>query len=455
MNMKIFRYIFLVCLMASGWNSVEAQRYDNIIDRTVAVIGGEVIQLSQVESEAQMAQVEGYASERNLRCMVMEQMMESKLFLTQAKLDSLTVNPEMVEANLNQRISTIMSQLGGEAEMEKYFGRPVNKLRQEWRETLNEQGLVQEMQQKIAGTVLERTPKQIKDYYKRLPKDSLPMVSTQYQLSQIAVYPDKKKAEMAVKERLLDFRERIMNGEKFSMLATLYSKDPGSAFKGGELGMMSKTIFWPQFSDAAMSLKVGQVSSIVETPDGFHLIQMIEKKGDMFNARHILLKPEYGEEDRKAAFAKLDSIKTVIAKDSIPFFDAARFFSQDPATRTNGGVLSDPNTGSSLFEKDQLKPEDYRILKDMEVGEISEPFESSDNEGRNGNTMYKIIKFDKIIPAHPANIDLDLQLLSEMAVQDERQKAVSDFLDEKIKVAYIVIDPMFSGCDFHRKGWLK
>jgi len=454
--MKRYRVILLFALFVSLLpRTVSAQRYDNVIDRTVAIVGNEVIQLSQVESEAQMMQVEGYASERNLRCMVFEQMLENKIFLTQAKLDSLTVNQEMVEANLNQRISAIMGQLGGEAEMEKYFGKSILKLRQEWREAYNEQGLVQEMQRTISGKVMERTPKQVKEFYKHLSKDSIPMVSTQYQLSQIAVYPDKKKAEMVVKERLLDFRERIMNGEKFSMLATLYSKDPGSAMHGGELGMMSKTIFWPQFSDAAMSLKVGQVSSIVETPDGFHLIQMIEKKGDMFNARHILLMPEYGEEDRKEGFAKLDSIKNIIINDSIPFFDAARFFSQDPATRTNGGVLSDPNTGSSLFEMDQLKPEDYKVLKDMKVGEISEPFVSSDNEGRRGNTMYKIIKFDKIIPAHQADIDLDFQLLADMAVQGERQKAVSDFLDEKIKVAYIVIDPLFAGCDFQRKGWIK
>lgn len=454
--MKIYRVFLLFCLLVA-FNHVKAsaQRYDNIIDRTVALVGNEVIQLSQVESEAQMAQVQGYASERNLRCMILEQLLESKILLTQAKLDSLTVNPEMVEASLDQRISSIMSQLGGEAEMEKYFGKSILKLRQEWRETLNEQGLVQEMQREISGKVLERTPKQVKEFYKHVSKDSLPMVPTQYQLSQIAVYPDKKKAEMAVKERLLEFRERIMSGEKFSMLATLYSKDPGSALRGGELGMMSKTIFWPQFSDAAMSLKVGQVSSIVETPDGFHLIQMIEKKGDMFNARHILLTPEYGEEDRKVGFAKLDSIRNVIVKDSIPFFDAARYFSQDPATRTNGGVLSDPNTGSSLFDMDQLKPEDYKILKDMKVGDISEPFESSDNEGRRGNTMYKIIKFDKIIPAHQANVDLDFQLLSDLAVQGERQKAISDFLDEKIKVAYIVLDPMFTGCEFQRKGWVK
>ena len=454
--MKTVRILFLMGLVSAfAPIPISAQRYDNVIDRTVAVVGAEMIQLSDLEAEAQMMQVQGYTSERNLRCMILERMLESKIYLTQAKQDSLTVNAEMVEANLEERISMAMKQLGGQEAVEKYFGKKMHKLRQEWRDILNEQGLVQEMQRTLAGNVLELTPKQVKEFYRTLPKDSLPMVSTQYQISQIAVYPDKKKAEMGVRERLLEFRERILNGEKFSVLASLYSEDPGSSLRGGELGMMSRTIYWPQFSDAAMSLKVGQVSPIVETPDGFHLIQMIEKDGDMFNARHILLKPHYGEEDRKVGFARLDSIKNVMAEDSLTFFDAARFFSEDPATRTNGGVLSDPNTGSALFEKDQLKPEDYKVLKNMKIGDMSEPFESSDNEGRYGNAIYKIIKFDKEIPSHPADIEHDLQLLSNMAVMREREKAISDFLDEKIKSAYIVIDPMFEGCEFHRKGWVK
>jgi len=456
MKMKSrFRILLCMALALMALPSVQAQIYTNVIDKTIAVVGNEMIQLSQIESEAQMLQFQGYTTDRNIRCMVFENMLEGKLFLMQARLDSLTVNADMVEANLNDRVNNILSQLGGEKETEEYFGKSMYKLRQEWRETLNEQSLIQEMQQNVAGKVTELTPKQVAEYYRKTPKDSLPEVSTQYQLSQIAVYPDRKKAEMAVKERLLEFRERVSAGEKFSMLATLYSKDPSSAVKGGELGMASKTIFWPAFSDAAMSLKVGQVSPIVETPDGFHLIQMIEKKGDMFNVRHILLKPEYTAEDRSVAFERLDSIKNVIAKDSMTFFMAARLFSEDPATRTNGGVLADPNTGSSLFEKDQLKPTDYAVLKDMKEGDISEPFESTDNEGRNGYTMYKVIKLDRIIPSHTADIDRDLQLLTNMAQQQLQAKAVDDFLNEKQKTAYIVIDPMFRKCDFVREGWIK
>ena len=205
----------------------------------------------------------------------------------------------------------------------------------------------------------------MKQYLDTADVDALPVVPIKYQLSQICIYPDREAAAMAVKERLLSLRERILNGESFATLARLYSEDTGSAMKGGELGMASKSIFWPAFSDAAMSLKPGTISQIVETPDGFHIIEVLEKNGDMFNARHILIRPHYTEEDQEKAFKVLDSLRTAIVVDSTISFDlAARFYSQDPATRTNGGQMSDPNTGSSYFEIDQLKPQDYAAVKD-------------------------------------------------------------------------------------------
>ena len=382
-------------------------------------------------------------------------MMMSKLFLAQAKLDSLVANTAMVESNLDNRMNTVLTQLGGEKKTEEYFGKSLYELREDWREIITEQSMTQDMQAKVQSSAVEMTPAQIKEFYEKTSKDSLPIISTQYQLSHIVKYPDVERAKVQVKERLLEFRERILNGESFSMLATFYSEDPGSASKGGELGMASKTIFWPAFSDAAMALKDGQVSPIVETPDGFHLIQMIKKDGDMFNARHILIKPKYTSEDRTKAFKTLDSLKSSIEADSISFFLAARIYSEDPYTRTNGGLMADQNTGSVLFEKDLLKPEDYAVLKNMKVGEISAPFESVDNEGRSGNTIYKIIKLDKIIPSHVANFDDDFSVLQNVANNVQAQKAIDNFLEEKIKTTYIVLDPLFHNCDFERKGWVK
>ena len=204
-----------------------------------------------------------------------------------------------------------------------------------------------------------------------------------------------------------------------------------------------------------MALKPGVVSQIVETPDGFHIIEVLEKKGDMFNARHILLKPEYTSEDRNKAFKSLDSLKVELQNEAVTFELAARFYSEDPATRTNGGQMADPTTGSSYFEIDQLTPQDYAAIKDLKEGEISDSIESLDNEGRDGNTVYKIIKVDKIIPSHPASFTNDYTLLLNQAKQKLQMEAIDEFIDSKIKSTYIIIDPMFEDCVFERDGWYE
>lgn len=431
-----------------------AQQYpDGIIDKTVAVVGNEMISISQLEEEVQIMRAQGMASDRNIRCELLEQMMTAKLFLIQARLDSLAVNNDMVEAELRNRVDNIRTQLGGDENVEEYFGKPLYKLRQEWRKTLEDQSLTQQMQQNVASSAPEMTPFDVQEYIDNTDSLDLPIVPIKYQLSQICIYPDREAANLAVKDRLLAIRERIMNGEKFAVLARIYSQDPGSARRGGELGMASKSVFWPAFSDAAMALKPGIVSQIVETPDGFHIIEVLEKKGDMFNARHILMKPEYTVEDKEKAFKTLDSLKIELQNGAVSFDLAARFYSQDPATRTNGGQMADPNSGSSYFEIDQLKPEDYNAIKDLKEGEISVPFESRDNEGRSGNTVYKIIKVDKILPAHTASFSEDYTLLLQQAQNERAMKAIDDFIKEKIADTYIVIDPIFKDCTFDHVEW--
>ena len=435
---------------------MSAQKYDNgLIDKSIAVVGNEMISLSQLEENVQMTRLRGMMSDKNVRCDLLEQMMISKLFLMQARLDSLNVNNEMVESEMSARINQLRTELGGDEGVEKYFGKPMYKLRQEWRETLQEQSLTQQMQSNVASKIPDLTPLDIEAYVKAADKEDLPVVPIKYQISQICIYPDREDANMAVKERLLAIRERIINGEKFSTLARLYSQDPSNAMRGGELGMASKSIFWSAFSDAAMALKPGVVSQIVETPDGFHILEVLEKKGDMFNARHILLKPEYTSEDREKAFGVLDSLRTQILEGNIPFPLAARFYSQDPSTRTNGGQMADPQTGASYFEIDQLKPQDYAAIKDLKEGEISQPIESLDNEGRNGNLVYKIVRVDKIIPAHTATYESDYDLLVNRVKEEASMKAVDDFIDSKIKSTYIVIDPVFSDCEFEKEGWAE
>ncbi|MGM9750727.1 MAG: peptidylprolyl isomerase [Candidatus Cryptobacteroides sp.] len=447
------RYLTIACLMLAALTA-GAQKYPaGLIDKTVAVIGNEMITISSLEQEIQYMKAQGIPYDSNVRCSVLESVLESKLFLMQARIDSLTVNHDVVASNVNSRVDQFKTMYGGEEAVEEMFGKSIYKLRQEWTKALEDQNLTQQMQSQIAARAPQVTPYEVRKFVAETDERDMPIVPIRYQLSQICIYPDREAANLAVKEKLLAIRERIINGEKFATLARIYSEDPGSARKGGELGMASKSIFWPAFSDAAMALKPGVISQIVETPDGFHIIEVLEKKGDMFNARHILMKPEYTVEDREHAFHTLDSLRSQILADSLEFTQAARFYSQDPSTRTNGGQMADPNSGSSYFEIDQLKPQDYNAIRDLAVGDISDSFESLDNEGRSGNTVYKIIKVDNIYPSHTATLEEDYSLLSDAASNKAAMDEIDKFLNEKIASTHITIDPIFKDCEFSREAW--
>ena len=438
----------LMCVCAAA----SAQRYQGIVDKSVAIVGGEMISLSDIEMQVQARRAQGQPTDR---CQILEDMLQSKLFVAQARIDSIEVKHDEVTSQLEQYVAQNLTVMGGEENLVAQFGKPLYKLRQEWRTQIEEMYLAQMEQQEIAKRMPALTPYDVKQYLDTADVSSLPVVPIKYQMSQICVYPDREAAAIAVKERLLAIRERIQNGERFATLARLYSEDPGSARKGGELGMASKSIFWPAFSDAAMALKPGTISQIVETPDGFHIIEVLEKQGDMFNARHILIKPSYTSEDRDKAFKRLDSLRTAIMDSTITFELAARFYSEDMPTRTNGGQMADPNTGSSYFEIDQLKPQDYAAIQDLKPGEISEPIESLDNEGNNGNVVYKIIRLDKIVPAHTATFESDYTDLLAQVQNEKTVEEIDKFLKDKINTSYIIIDPLFKDCEFSREEWVK
>lgn len=453
--MKVIKKITAVSLTLLSMSfAASAQRYQNgLVDKTVAVIGNEMIMLSDLEAQVQIMNASGNASDKAVRCDILQQMMESKLFLMQARIDSLEVNADMVENQLASRIDQLRNGLGGDEQVAEYFGKPIYKLRQEWRQQLEDQSLAQQEQATIAQGVPEVTPYDVRKYIDSVDASVLPVIPDKYQLSQICLYPDREAAATAVKEKLIDIRERILNGEKFSTLARMYSEDTGSARRGGELGPAAASTFWPQFSDVAMALRPGVISQVVETPDGFHIIEVMEKKGDMFNARHILMRPVYTSADQEKAFKTLDSLRTEISNKAVTFELAARFYSEDNATKTNGGQMADPNTGSAYFEVDQLKPQDYAAIEGLQPGEISLPIASLDNEGRSGNLVYKIIRLDKIIPSHVATFEHDFSQLSEEVMQGKQMAAIDKFVDEKIKVTSIVIDPLFKDCSFDREGW--
>lgn len=444
----------LVLLLASSYvTAAVAQKYNGVVDKTAAIIGNEAILLSDIEVGVKQMIYEGLPVDKATRCSVLEAILKRKLFIMQAKVDSLTVNQESVNSIISQRIDHELTLRGGQKGLEDYYGKPLYKLKEEWTAFYQDLGLEQQMDASIRSKVPKLTPMEVKAFVSKKSADELPIVPQKYQISQIVVYPDREEAALVVKERLLELRERIMNGESFSTLARIYSQDRQSAMKGGELGMASKSIFWPSFSDAAMALKEGQVSQIVESPNGYHLIQMIKKEGDMFNARHILLIPQYTTADKQEGFSKLDSIRTEINSGNLAFETAARIYSDDLKTRTNGGQMADASTGSVFFDMENLNPIDYNAIKTLKEGEISEPFESvTDDDSR--TTIYKIIRVDKIIPSHVATFEQDYDLLLSHAAQEREDAAIEEFLNSKIDNTLIVIDPIFEGCEFNY-DWIK
>ena len=461
---RLFTHLFLCATLLSILTPAQAQRYNNgLIDKIIGLVGNEMIQLSALEAEVREMMAQGVISDRNIRCKVFENMLTHKLLLNQARLDSIPARDDTVEQQLEHRILEVKSILGGEKAMEEYFNKPMFRIKHDWREQIREQVLVVGMRQKLIADLPPLTPKEVEKFYNQVDKDSLPIIPIQYQIRQIVIYPAKEEAVLKVRERLLELRERIINGERFTNLAAIYSEDPGTQLRGGELGLTSKNLFHAPFADAAMALRPGQVSQIVETPDGFHLIQLIEKTDDdMFNARHILLRPKYGSDVRLKAFKTLDSLKNQILKDSISFELAATYYSMDPKSRFNRGLVADDNSGSTYFEKDRLNPTDYDALRNLKPGEISDPYETTDsgltpgrpNDGTSGNTVYKIIRLERTIPAHLANLKDDFQVILDLANNQRFEKVIEEFIAQKQKTTYIRIDPLFAECPFQRPGWV-
>jgi peptidyl-prolyl cis-trans isomerase SurA len=442
--------MLLIAIFATTSQAQEENKGKNIIDKVIAVTGNEAILLSDIEMEIYQRKMYGILSEVNLFCRVLEEMLQSRLLIAQAKIDSLTVTQSALQASVDERINYYIAMVGSEKALEEQFKKPISKIREMLLEQAGDQNLIGQMRSKIVSGI-EITPADVKQFYETIPEDSVPVVPEQYSFQQITIYPPAADANFEVRERLLELRERIMNGEKFSTLAIIYSQDE-SAKRGGELGLRSATDYVVPFRNAALSLKAGQVSHVVETVNGFHIIQMIEKQGkDMINVRHILLKPIYSSNDQRLAFSRLDSVKNLITSDSITFEQAALYFSQDEKTRMNGGLVANPQTLSPRFDKDQLGS-NYFELKDLKVGQVSDPFKSTDDNGRE---VYKIVKLKEIIPSHKANLKDDFSVIKNMAEGKKQMEKIADWLVKKQNETYIKIDDDYKDCKFESKNWIK
>jgi peptidyl-prolyl cis-trans isomerase SurA len=449
--MKIRIIILIALLMLAGYSAKGQQ----IVESIVAIVGNEVIYLSDIEGQVMQMKAERDPTPvEELRCRVLEDLMIQKLFLDQAKIDSIEVSPDNVEADLNGRLTEYIRRAGSEQALETYFNKSMAEIRKDLREMLTNQYIVQETQGTIAKNITV-TPEEIKKYYNSIPKDSLPLVPRKVELSIISVEPpDMEKSKAEVRQKLLELRSRIINGESFSTLAVLYSEDPATAPKGGELGYVTRGELAKPYSEAAWSLKKDAVSKIVETEFGFHIIQLIDRKGELVNSRHILMKPKLSQEQTEWAILRLDSIANLVRIDSLTFEKAAMMFSSDKATRANGGkmVQENPSERVTWFTLDELPREINLIVRNMKLGEISEPFRTTDAKGSN---VYVIVKLDGEIAPHRINMKEDYNYLSDVALMDKKGKAYQDWITEKIKKTYIRISDDFRGCGFQYTGWLE
>ena len=422
-----------------------------IVDQIVAIVGEYHILQSDIESMYLQNRAQGITSGDDMKCEIMEDFLAQKLLLNQAKIDSIEVPESNVEMQLDGRLQYFTSMIGSPEALEEYFNKSLLEIKEDMRESVREQLVTGEMQNNIT-TGITVTPSEIRDFYNSLPRDSVPFINSRIGINQLTMYPPvDEEAIFEVKQRLLDLRRRILDGEKFTTLAVLYSEGP-SASQGGELGFLGRAELDAEYAKAAFSLKEGGVSTIVESSFGYHLIQLIERRDDRVNTRHIIMNPEVNPEANLITKNKLDSIAKLVRLDTVPFELAAMIYSQDKNTAVNGGLMVNPVDNTKQFEMDQLRPEEYVALRDLEVGDITDAFESKDE---NQKQVFKIIKIRDQTEPHRANIRDDYMILQEMTLVDKKMKVFQDWLDEKMQETYIRVDDSFTGCQFSRTGWIQ
>ncbi len=436
--------------------SVSAQvNHDNIIEEVVWVVGDEPIYRSEVETQIQQMQYDGTKIDGDPYCVIPEMIAVQKLYLHQAKLDTIIVPESSVLQEVDMRLNYFIDQLGSKEKVEEYFRKPIKDIRDELSEYVRNNNIVQEVQRTLVSDI-KVSPSEVRKYYNSIPKDSLPTIPMQVEVQVIALYPQVPQQETDnVKARLREFSEQVNSGEReFSTLAILHSEDPGTAMRGGELGFVSKGTLAPEFAAVAFNLNdTKKVSKIVETEFGYHIIQLIEKRGDQINCRHILLKPRVSTSDITAAVHQLDSVRTDIHNGTFTFEKAAQYISQDKDTRFNEGLMSNPNTGSPRFEMSELPQDVAKAVANLEVGEISQPISTID--AKNNKEVVMLVKLRSRRPAHRADLANDYQVIANMLEAEKRAEILQNWIDQKRRDTYVRIKEEWRNCEFKYDGWIK
>lgn len=447
--MRKITIIFTAILLSIGAAAQDPEY--QVLDEIIAVVGDEVILMSEMETQKGQLMANGMSPGEDLDCLVMEAVLYERLLLHQARVDSLEVSEDMIQGELDRRISMFSQQLGGTDKLEEFYGKSVGEIRNEFHSAIEQQLLVQNMQQTIVSDI-RVTPADVEEFYNSIPEDSIPLIESEVEVSQILIKPQpSQEAVSSTKAKLEEYRTEVLAGRDFATIAVLYSEDPGSAVKGGELGLVGRGQMVSEFEQVAYNLDEGEISHVFKSEYGYHIMQMIERKGDLFNARHILLKPKLSSSDMQLAREELEKVKELIMTDSLSFEAAALKYSDDEGTKNNNGIIINPSTGSIRFVMKELDPQLFLSIDKLEVGEISEPSVMS---SQSGDKAFRILKLRYRSEAHRANIVEDYQLLQEMTKGSLTDAAVDKWLSNTIDQTYIRIDTGMEKCTFDQ-DWTK
>ena len=451
------KHWIIIALMLLTLPMMAQNRQPQVIDKVVAVVGKNIILQSDIENQYIQYRMQGLTdgTGKEVRARILEDLLLQKLMLNQAEMDSITVTDDQVETQMDQRIRYFVTRLGSQEKLEEQFGKSMSEIKEEVRQAVKDQMLQEQVQAKIMQNVVV-TPKEVKDFFNGIPNDSLPMIQPEYEIVQIVKRPPVSIDEkLQVKDRLYQIRKRILEGESsFSTMAVLYSEDPGSARQGGELGFAGKGVYATEFENVAFNLHDGEISDVVETQFGFHIIQLIERRGETVNCRHILLTAKVPVEALEKAQNQLDSVARLIRNGDMTFEEACKKFSDDDS-KNNGGYLTNAGTGGnwlSLKDMQQLEAEypEYKnlafVVSRLEVGEVSDPLPMTTNEN---NDAFRLIMVKRKTEVHQANLKDDYTLIQNWAIGQKRQEAIGKWVSNKAAKAYIRLDDAYKNSDFY------
>ena len=411
------------------------------IDKIIAIVGDEIVLRSEVENQYLQYISQGVTSNEELRCEILEDLMTQKLLIFSCKQDSISVTKEEIEQEVETRVNYYVDQIGSIEKVEQYFEKDIYQIKKVLSELVEDQFLIQRMQSSITKDV-KITPFDVNEYYEKIDKSELPFIGDRYKLSQIIVKPKMSEDQInKLTDRLNAFRKRVLNGEDFKVLAALYSDDPGSANNGGEIGFVSRGTFVPEFEKVAFRLKKGEVSEIVKTNFGYHIIQLIERRGDQVNVRHILLKPKYSSTSLQNARSRIDSIYNKIKNNEISFSQAIKSYSDDD-TKNNNGLLINPSNGSSTYTIAELGSSIKYLIEGLNEDDFTKPVKVESNEG----SIYRILNVVEKISSHTANLDLDYDFFQTQALNFKKQEKLDEWIEKRIKNTYVELKEIDKNC---------